>query len=179
MEQNNPLANQVKPDAPVSPQMSPDGNPLGKIAPALMQGAQQQQQMQPAPTAAQTTAAVHRFNEIQNAMRKVMEDKNFGRSNIRPKLLDAASKLLGAKILSLPEIMNSIKDIPDDPIKQKAFVQNIFNSAKQSELNVLEHHSAAVQAGIIPPDGGDPYDDEKHSDHIDGLMQHYKRESNG
>jgi hypothetical protein len=177
MEQNNPLANQSKPDTQ-SPQVqaAPGGNPLAQIAPALQMQQQPNAMQQPAPTAAQTTAAVHRFGAIQSAMRSVMEDKVFGTGNIRPKLLDAASKLLGTKILSLPEVMNSIKDIPDDPIQQKAFVQNLFNSAKQAEANVLDHYGAAIKAGLISADDENGYAEDSHGQHIDGLMKHYKRD---
>lgn len=177
MEQNNPLANQAAPDAQ-SPQVSaaPGGNPLAKLAPPQMPAPDQQQQPQaPAPTAAQTTAAVHRFGAIQDSMRSVMQDKAFGRSNVRPQLLDAASKLLGQKILSLPDIMNSIKDMPDDPIQQKDFIQNLFNSAKQAEAGVLAHHAAALQSGAIQSNEDDQYSEDDHGKHIDDIMKHYQR----
>ena len=107
----NPLADQ--PSAP-QPQGAPQGNPLQRIAPA-MGGAPMQQ---PAPTQAQTVAAVRRLSAVQEAMRSVMSADGFGRTNQRPKILDEASKLMAAKVLSLPEIMQSIGDVPDDPLAQ-------------------------------------------------------------
>jgi len=160
---NNPLSNQQAPEG--------NGNPLARIAPAL--GGQQQPQ--PAPTRAQTTAAVQRFSAIQNAMRSVMQDPAFGKENVRPEVMDAASKLLGSKLLSLPEVMNSISSLPDDPIKQKAFIEGIFNSARTAESQVLDHHGAAIVSGKLPPDGGEAYDPSAQEQHMNGLLGHYQR----
>lgn len=168
---NNPLANVAAPPQPQGAQPQQGGNPLARIAPQAG-GAFQKP---PTPTKAQTTAAVQRFSAIQNAMREVMEDPAFGKSNVRPELLNAASKLLGSKLLSLPEVMNSISGLPDDPIEQKSFVQNIFNSAKTAESNVLDHHGAAVASGMLPPNGGDDYDAGNHETHMNGLIGHYQK----
>lgn len=166
---NNPLSEQQAPEQPVGAQQ---GNPLARIAPQM--GGQPAPQ--PAPTKAQTTAAVQRFGAIQTAMRSVMENPSFGKENVRPAIMDAASKLLGSKLLSLPEVMNSIGDIPEDPIKQKAYVQGIFNQAKMSEASVLDHHGAAIVSGKLPPDGGGgDYDPGAHDQHMNGLLRHYGR----
>ena len=71
--------------------------------------------------------------------------------------------------------MNSVRDLPDDPIAQKAFVQNIFVNAQQSEAAVLDHHGAAVASGKLPPNGGEAYDLGAHERHMNGLMSHYQR----
>lgn len=167
----NPLANVAPPQQPQGAAQAQGGGALARIAPQLG-GALQKP---PAPTKAQTTAAVQRFSAIQNAMRGVMENPAFGKSNVRPELLNAASKLLGTKLLSLPEIMNSIKDMSDDPIEQKSFIQNIYNQAKSSESSVLDHHGAAVAAGMLPPNGGDDYDAGNHEQSMQGLLEHYKK----
>lgn len=172
METSNPLANVAAPPQPQGMAQQPQGaNPLSRIAPQ-MGGAPPSQ---PAPTKAQTTAAVQRFSAIQSAMRSVMEDPAFGKSNVRPAILDAGSKLLGSKLMSLPEVMNALKDVPEDPIEQKQFVQGIFNKAQQSEASVLDHHGAAIVAGKLPPNGGDEYDAGQHDQHMSGLMGHYQR----
>src|ERR1700722_300192 len=164
---SNPLANVA---APQQPQGAPQGgNPLARIAPQLGP------QKPPAPTKAQTVAAVQRCLAIQSAMRAVMSNPDFGKSNIRPALLDEGSKLLGTKLISLPELMNSIKDMSDDPIEQKSFISNIFNQAKTAEASVLDHHGAAVAAGILPHNGGDDYDAGQHEQHMSGLMNHYQK----
>jgi hypothetical protein len=104
-----------------------------------------------------------------------MEDKDFGRANVRPAVLDEGSKLLSTKLISLPELMNVLNNFPgDDPIKQKEWVQNIYNQAKASESSVLDSHGAAVTAGKLPPDGGPEYDAGNHEAHMAGLLKHYR-----
>lgn len=158
---------QQQPQAPQQqqmPQPQPQGqNPLAALAPQFGQ------QPQPQPTAGQTMAALHRFGEIKFAMRSVMKDSNLGKTNIRPKLLDAASKLLASKVVSLPEIMNAIKGLPDDPFAQKSFVDKLYVNADQAQQLVLQHHAAA-RTGQVQED---PYSADTHQAHMDGLMQHY------
>jgi hypothetical protein len=108
-------------------------------------------------------------------MRSVMILPEFGKSNVRPAVMDAASKLLGSKLLSLPEIMNSLGELPDDPLKQKEAIQGIYNTAQQAEAHVLDSHGAAIASGKLPPDGGPQYDAGSHEQHMTGLMSHYKR----
>jgi hypothetical protein len=152
--------------APAQPQPQ-GGNPLA----ALAAQAAPQQQPAPAPTHAQAVAAMHRFGQIKSAMAPVIADPNLGKTNVRPKLLDAASKLLGSKVLSLPEIMNSIKNLPDDPIQQKKFVENIMNTATQAQLTVLQQHRNAQLPEDQEPDEWTP---DNHADNMAGLMAHYQ-----
>lgn len=155
---------QQQPQAPQQQMPQPQGqNPLSAIAPQFGQ------QQQPQPTAGQTAAAVHRFGEIKQAMRGVMGDPNLGKTNIRPKLLDAASKLLASKVVSLPEIMNAIKGLPDDPFAQRNFVDKLYTNADQAQKLVLSHHRNAKGSG----EGEEPYGPDNHQAMMDGLMQHY------
>jgi hypothetical protein len=171
----NPLANVAAPPQPQggtrgSPQ-NPQ-NPLATLAGPLPGPPAPPQQ--PAPTRAQAVAAVRRLTAVQNAMREVMQSPGYGRTNIRPALLDAASKLIGSRLLSLPEVMNSISGVPDDPVQQKDFVSNIYNSAQRAAASVLDHHGSAVATGKLPPNGGDKYDPDKHEQHFNGAMSHYQ-----
>lgn len=157
---------QPAPQQPVS-----GGNPLA----ALAQGQVAPQGPPPAPTQAQTVAALHRFGEVKQAMRPVLGDPKLGKDNIRPKLLDAASKLLGSKVLSLSEIMNAIKGLPDDPLAQKKFVEKIYGDADKAQKIVLSHHAAApAMQGTGEPD---QWNADNHQTHIDGLMGHYNGRS--
>src|ERR1700760_347396 len=116
---NNPLADQAQPVG--APQGGPS-NPLAQLA-APLPGLPPNP---PRPSAAQTTAAVRRLSAVQEAMRSVMSADGFGRVNVRPKILDEASKLIGARVLSLPECMNAIGKVPDDALQQKELVESIF-----------------------------------------------------
>jgi hypothetical protein len=170
----NPLANvAAPPQAQGGMQGNPQQqNPLARLAGPMPGQAPPSQQ--PAPTTAQATAAVRRLTAVQNAMREVMQAPGYGRTNIRPALLDAASKLIGSRLLSLPEVMQSIGGAPDDPAAQKEFVSKIYNGAQRAAASVLDHHGAAVATGKLPPNGGDKYDPDKHEQHFNGAMSHYQ-----
>jgi hypothetical protein len=171
----NPLANVA---APPQPQGGMQGNqqqqnPLARLA-GPMPGLPQIPQ-QPSPTRAQTVAAVHRLGAVMDAMRSVMSADGFGRTNVRPKILDEASKLLASRLLSLPEVMQSIGQVPDDPLAQKEKVEAIYNAAQQAEGQVIDHHGSAVATGKVPRDGGEKYDIGSHDRHMTGLLNHYPR----
>jgi hypothetical protein len=164
----NPLAEQ---SGPPQPQGAAQGNnPLASLAgplPGLPS-------RPPAPTAAQATAAVKRFGAVADAMRTVLANPDLGRRNIRPAILDQASKLMSARVLSLPECMQAIGKVSDDPLAQKSLVAGIFNQAKQAESAVLAHHTAAVAMGMVPR-GGEKYRADDHDRHMSDLLAHYPR----
>ena len=167
----NPLADQPSPPQPMgaSGQSNPQ-NPLARLAGPMPGSAPPQQ---PAPTAAQATAAVRRLNAVMSAMRNVMQAPGYGRTNIRPVLLDQASKLIGSRLLSLPEVMNSISGVPDQPVEQKEWVANTYMNAQRAAASVLDHHGAAVATGKLPANG-DKYDPDNHEQHFNGAMSHYR-----
>lgn len=146
--------------------MSQGGNQLAQLAPQ-----QQQPTPQPAPTHAQTVAAVHQFGQIKQSMVPILDDPNLGLKNIRPKLLDSFSKLLASKTLTLPEIMKAVKALPDDPMQQKKFVEKIYNDNDKAQMLVLGHHAMGPQQ----TDGQEPdqWSSDKHQDYMAGLVQQY------
>lgn len=145
-------------------QTAPPQNPLA----ALMQKMQRQQQQATQLSHAQTVAALHKFGEIKAAMFPVISDPKLGKTNIRPKLLDATSKLLMSKTLTLPEIMNRIKDLPDDPQAQKKFVDQIYQSSDQAQKSLLTMHANSPQNG--EPEQWTP---DNHDKHLAGVQQMY------
>jgi hypothetical protein len=166
----NPLADQQRPP---QPQGQPQGNPnpLARLA-APLPGPPLPP---PAPTAAQTAAALRRLNAVADAMRTVLQNPDLGQKNVRPQIMDQASRLLAAKVISLPELMNEVAKIGDDPLVQKSQVAAIFNGARAAAASVIDHHGAAVAAGKVPRDGGEKYDPAHHSRHFANLLSHYSR----
>ena len=82
---------------------------------------------------------------------------------------------MAAKVLSLPELMQSIGDVPDDPMAQAEKVKAIYNSARQAEWSVIDHHGAAVATDALPRSGGEKYDRAHHDRHIAGVLKHYPK----
>lgn len=152
---------------PPMPQGQPQGgNPLAQLAP------QQQQPQQPAPTRAQTIAAVHQFGQIKQAMVPILDDPNLGMKNIRPKLLDSFSKLLASKTLTLPEIMKAVKALPDDPVQQKQFVEKIYTDNDKAQMMVLGHHAMGPQQPQGSPEP-EAWSQDNHANQMAGLVQQY------
>lgn len=148
-------------------------NPLQQLA--GMAQAQQPQRPAPAPTENQTIAAVHHFGQIKSAFGPMLKDPKLGKDNIRPKLLDTMSKLLANKVLTLPEIMNAAKALPEDPIQQKKFVEKIYNDNSKAQMMVLQQHA---QAKFPEPEPGapepTPYSPDTHADEMSALLKQYK-----
>lgn len=155
---------QLMQSSQTQPQAAPQANPLAALA---GQAPQQQQPLGPPQLShAQTVAGLHKVSEIKAAIFPVASDPKLGSENIRPKLLDATSKLLMNKTLSLPEIMNAIKDLPDDPQKQKAFVDKMYQSNDQAQKILLANAAHAH-------DDGEQWSADSHDKHLDGFMQKY------
>lgn len=145
---------------------APQVNPLAALAGQTPQQQQQQQQQSPPQLShAQLVAGLHKFGEIKAAMLPVISDPKLGKVNIRPKLLDATSKLLMNKTLTLPEIMNRIKDLPDDPQKQKAFVDQIYTSSDQAQKVLL--------ANAVHAQDSEPWSMDSHDKHLGDFAQKY------
>jgi hypothetical protein len=165
----NPLADQPSPPQPQGMAQGNPQNPLARLVPQLPGPPPRL----PAPSAAQATAAIKRFGAVQSAMRDLLQNPDLGRTNIRPAILDQASKLMASRILSLPETMQAIGKVSDDPLAQKSLVAGIFNQAQQAESAVLAHHTAAVAMGMVPRSGGEKYQADDHARHMSGLLAHY------
>jgi hypothetical protein len=171
LESDNPLANVRAPQQPLGAAQGNPQNPLARLA-APLPGPPPRP---PAPTAAQATAAIKRFMAVQSAMRDLLQNPDLGRTNVRPAILDQASKLMSARVLSLPEVMQAIGKVSDDPLAQKSLVAGIFNQASQAENAVLAHHTAAVAMGMVPRNGGEKYQADDHDRHMSDLLAHYPR----
>lgn len=163
----NPLADQQQPQPPQGAAQG-QPNPLAQLAGAL-RGLPPRM---PAPTAAQTRAGLRRFDAVMGAMRQIMKNPELGRTNQRPAIMDQASRLLSARVLSLAELMNAIAPLNDQPLAQKQLVAGIYNSAFQASNALLDHHGAAVAAGRVSPDSGD-YSADSHDEHMTALLAHY------
>lgn len=136
---------------------------------------QQPTQQQPAPTPGQTAAALHHFSEIKSMLKPIMADPNLGKTNIRPKLLDSMSKLLASRALSLPQVMNAVKSLPDDPVEQLKFVQKVYQDNDAAQKLVLMHSRNAANASESPTNE-DPYSADNHAAMMDGLLKQYMRD---
>jgi hypothetical protein len=159
--------------APVQPNMQPQQNQLGGI----MQGQPQQQrqpgQQQPTQlTKQQVIAGLHHFTAFDKAFSPLLKNPDLGKSNIRPKIFDASASLIGQGIFSVPEVMNGIKDLPDDPLGQKKWLEQKLASTAMAEKKIVSDY-IAQGPGQEPQEPA--WSPDNHSDHMAGMMANYKR----
>ena len=151
--------------AAMPPQQQQPQNSLGGIT----QGTPQQ------PTKInkqQLIAGLHHFSAINKHITPLLNNPAVGKSNMRPKLFDAAASLIGEKVLSVAEVMNDIKDFPDDPLEQKKWFEKLVGMNMQAEKKLISDYIA--QGPGQEPEGPE-WSMDNHKDHMTGLMGNYKR----
>jgi hypothetical protein len=142
-------------------------------APQGMAGlVQQPPQARPVPNHAQTIAGLHRMHEIEKASERLLKDPDVGHKNIRPKVLEMGADLIGAKVMTLPELMSGIKDFPgsEDILGQKKWLQRLRDSQIQGQMVLLQDHANS------PPEAADaePWSPESHDQHMSAVKSMYQ-----
>lgn len=156
----------------------------GPSQPFLQQGAQPPQEKQNplgmlqrnAPpqvsmTKQQLIAGLHHLNAFKTEFAPLLNNPKTGKANIRPKIFDAAATLIGANIFTVPEVINGIKDLPDDPLDQKKWLETKLMNVQQAEQKLIQDYIAQGPGQEEGPD----WSMDSHKDHMTGLMGSYKR----
>ncbi len=163
------------PQAP-SPMSTPDGaaSALGtpQGPPGGSQGGAQAQQQPPAPTHAQTVAALRHFDALRKELTGLLKNPDCGKSNIRSAIIDGTTKLVSERMLEAGEAVQQLGTVPDRPYDQRKWLEQHLMAANQASVAVLQHHRMAFGGQEAPP-GGD-YDPDNHLNAMSGLMQNYK-----
>jgi hypothetical protein len=137
----------------------------------LMQGApapQRPMQM----SKAQLQAGLHHLEAFQKVLSPLMNSPDTGTKNIRPKIFDASATLIGQGIFTVPEVMNGIKDLPEEPLGQKKWLQQKLTEAMLAEKKLI--HDYIAQGPQQQPDQSE-WSQDSHKEHVSGLMENYKR----
>ena len=142
-------------------------NPLGGIA---QQG---QPQQQPSISKDQVIAGLHHFSQVIKEMSPLLKSPALGTGNMRPKIFDASANLIGSGVATVPEIMNGINDLPDDPLGQKKWLEKIVSNAMMAEKKLISDYVSQQPNGTE----GQPHSWslDNHKDHMAGLMANYGR----
>ncbi len=159
------------------PQPSSQGNPLaaGQNMQTPQAPPQRQMMQMPAPDHAQTVAALRHFHAITQELEALAVDPELGKSDLRDKLIDGATKLVGERIISPSDAVKQLGDFPDVPFQQKAWIYNHLQQAAQASSMVLDHHRLA-HAGKGEMPSGNP---DNHLQDVKSLMQsHYPGQPN-
>ena len=120
----------------------------------------------------QLIAGLHHLGEFQKKFMPLLSNPATGQTNIRPKIFDASAALIGQGIFSVPEVMNGIKDLPDDPLGQKKWLEQKLAGVMMAEKKLVSDYIA--QGPGEEPQGPD-WSEDTHRDHMSGLMSNYKK----
>lgn len=141
-------------------------NALGGI----MQGGQPQPP--PQISKSQLVAGLHHFGQVIKQLSPLLKNAKLGTGNMRPKIFDASANLIGEGIATVPEIMNGIKDLPDDPIGQKKWIEKTVGNAMMAEQKLISDY-VAQGPGELPQH--DEWTEDNHKNHMTGLLAGYGR----
>lgn len=146
---------------------------IGGNALAPPQGAspQQQQQQAPAPSHQQTVAAIRHFDLIERELEGLLSDPDLGKSDMRSKIIDGATKLVAEGVLTPSAAVMQLGSVPDKPFDQKVWAQKQFAQAIAAANAVLDHHRNANLGQDIQ---SQPYDSANHIDLINSALSHYQ-----
>jgi hypothetical protein len=138
---NSLEAGNVSPPAP-----NPDaGN-------ALQQGAPQQPQQAPAPPDhAQTVAALRHFDAVKAELTTILKNPSLGKSSVKSQVIDGVTSLVSQRIISPAQAVIQLSQVPEDPIKQRQFIQQQMAQTVQAERTIIAHHGAGFAGGGPEP----------------------------
>jgi len=142
---------------PPPPQQNAIQNPQQATAPQM-----------PAPTHAQTVAALRHFNALKTELTVLMKNPDLGKADMKSAIIDGVTRLVADRIVPPAAAVQQLSSVPERP---KTWVQKLYQQNVQAENMVLAHHAAA-----FPGQGQQPAPDpDDHMDAINSLMQnHYQ-----
>jgi hypothetical protein len=152
---------------PAAAQSGSDGNGLQQSGPPP-NGAPQAAPPPP-PTHEQTVAALRHFDAIKGELTTLLKDPAAGRSDLKSKIIDGVTKLVSERILSAPQAVQQLAQVPSDPLLQRKWMQTMLTQAVQAEQGIVEHHrNTNLGSGDWATEA------QKHNTNPDDHMEHMK-----
>lgn len=153
---------------PAQAQTGPQGNGLQQGGPPA-NGAAPQAAPLPPPTHEQTVAALRHFDAIKGELTTLLKDPAAGRSDLKSKIIDGVTKLVSERILSAPQAVQQLAQVPSDPLQQRKWMQTMLTQAVQAEQGIVEHHrNTNLGSGDWATEA------QKHNTNPDDHMEHMK-----
>jgi hypothetical protein len=124
----------------------------------------------PAPSHAQTVAALRHFYAIQQELTTLLKNPDIGKADMRSAIIDGASKLVADRIVPAAMAVQTLSSVPDKPFDQKKWIEQQYMQNMQARNAVLQHHGMA-NAGQPPQEVPDA---DNHMQDLQSMMQaHY------
>jgi hypothetical protein len=152
-----------------APPMTPGGpSAFGAGGPSPGSGGQPQQM--PAPTRAQTIAALRHFAALAKQLEAALRDPDLGKADLKNKIIDGVTELVQERMMPPTEAVQILATFPSRPFEQKQWIAQHYQNVIQAREAVLTHHAMAFagQGPQAPPSV------DSHMDDIAGMMRaHY------
>jgi len=150
----------------------------GGMPPPMPQQQDQTQQgppQTPAPSHAQTVAALRHFQIFMEMEKNWLNNPELGKSDFKDQFIEAYTKLVADRIATPVQAIGSLAQVPERPFQQRQWVQDAYNKNVQARDIVLAHHAQAY-AGQGPQQAPNP---DNHMADIQGMMSsHYQQGQN-
>ena len=161
------------------PQQPTGGNALA--GPGPQPSGAQQQPAPPIPTHAQTVAALRHFDAIEQELTTLLKDPDCGKGDLHSKAIDGMTRLVATNIVSAADAVTQLADFPDDPFKQKQWLEKHMVQTVSAANIVLQNHAHGAQQAAAAGQQMDetPYNADDHHSIMSGFHARYKGKRNG
>jgi hypothetical protein len=159
------------------PAPNPDAGPHASAMPgqnALMMP--QPRRQMAAPNHRQVVAALRHFMTIVDELQTLEKNPALGRSSIKSEIIDGTMKLVAERMLSAASAVSLLANVPEDPIRQRKWVQETLQQTIQAQNNVLDHHAAGNHGTLdwATESQHAPYNSDDHLSIMEGLAGNYR-----
>jgi hypothetical protein len=124
--------------------------PLQDAPNALQQGGPPQapQGMPAPPSHEQTVAALRHFHAIHDEVKILLDNPALGKSDVKPQIIDGVTKLVAERIISPAQAVMQLSEVPQDPLQQRKWLQQMMQQTAQAANAVLDHHAAGHEGSL-------------------------------
>lgn len=131
---------------------------------------------QPAPTHAQTVAAMRHFSALINELETLRKNPNLGKASIKKDIIEGVTKLVADEFMTADKAVAELATVPERPFDQKAWVEKNLATVTAAAGAVLNHHRGAFPGSLDhATESAMSADPKNHADDMAGLMSHYQQ----
>ena len=130
----------------------------------------------PAPSHAQTCAALRHFSAVMGELHKLSKNPDLGRSDVKGLVIDSVSKLVAQRVLTPASAVVELSSVPEDPLAQRKWVKGMMQKTAQAQNAVLDHHVAGTPGSLdwATESQHAPYNSDDHHSIMTGLAGNYR-----
>ena len=108
----------------------------------------------PAPNFQMTVAALKHMRMFADEWEKLLKTDDIGKVDIKGQFIEGMARLMGERIVTLPQTLQMMKSFPDNPLQQRQWVEEHYARDRQAKAMIMQQHAQAFpipdlsQAGI-------------------------------